>query len=393
MKASQFFQPTKKDVDKSLIVSHQHMLRMGMIANIGKGLYAYLPLGFRILEKIENIVAMYHNRFFNRCVLPVLQPAEYWHSSGRYHAYGSETLRIFDRNKRELIYGPSAEEVMSHCITLNNHLSQKILPINLYNIQYKFRDEIRPRFGVLRSREFLMSDAYSYHSTYDEMVIFYNDVKQMYVEMFAHMGLKAYPVEQKDTGEIGGELSHEFAIIAPHGESSVVDNEQEYSAIEVGHIFALGSVYSEKMNITIDGHDDKRYVYMGCYGVGISRLVGALVDVFLENTANANKMQLLLPKNVSTFTYGLISLNQNEVCDYIYSQLHCTDNVYYDDRIYINSGEKINNAYSIGLTYIILVGAKEIKEDIYTIKDKKSNCSSYTKNELINYINNDLKAK
>ena len=220
MRSSQFFLPIiKENPSEAQIVSHRLMLRAGLVRQLGAGIYSWLPLGLRVLRKIEQIVREEENRIgCQELLMPTIQPAELWHESGRYDAYGKEMLRILDRSERQMLYGPTNEEVITD-IFRNAVKSYKQLPKMLYHIQWKFRDEIRPRFGVMRGREFLMKDAYSFDLTKEEAVKSYNKFYQCYLDTFARMGLKAIPV-RAETGAIGGDLSHEFHIVADTGESA-----------------------------------------------------------------------------------------------------------------------------------------------------------------------------
>src|SRR5690606_24922024 len=327
MHLSRFFLPVLRETPKEAeIVSHQLMLRSGMIRQASAGIYSWLPLGFKVLKKIEQIVREEQNRAGAiEMLMPTIQSADIWRESGRYEAYGKEMLRILDRHDREMLYGPTNEELITQ-IFRESVRSYKDLPRNLYHIQWKFRDEIRPRFGVMRGREFLMKDAYSFDLTPEAGRHAYNRMFAAYLRTFARMGLKSIPMAA-ETGPIGGDLSHEFIILADTGESQVFCHRDWMSpdlrrddvgydedldpvvrsftglhaatdqthdiancpipeadlvtarGIEVGHIFYFGTKYSEPMGAAVAGPDGEPVaVEMGSYGIGVSRLVGAVIE-------------------------------------------------------------------------------------------------------------------
>src|SRR5271157_4439942 len=329
MRLSRYFLPVLRDDPKEAeIVSHRLMLRAGMIRQSSAGIYSWLPLGFRVLKKIEQIVREEQNRAGAiELLMPTIQSAEIWQESGRYGDYGAEMLRIKDRHERDMLFGPTNEEQITQ-IFRDAVKSYRDLPKNLYHIQWKFRDEVRPRFGVMRGREFLMKDAYSFDLDYAGAVVSYRKMMLAYMRTFQRMGLKAIPMEA-ESGPIGGDLSHEFIILAPTGESQVyydaafeeIDylsakfnyNAQDLEAffrqmtsmyaatdekhdlakwdrvdptrrregrgIEVGHIFHFGTKYTQALNATVAGPDGKHvHPEMGSYGVGVSRLVGAVIE-------------------------------------------------------------------------------------------------------------------
>jgi prolyl-tRNA synthetase len=329
MRVSRYFLPILRDTPKEAeIVSHQLMLRAGMIRQASSGIYSWLPLGKRVLDKIGDIVREEQNRAGAiEVLMPTIQSADLWRESGRYEAYGKEMLRITDRHEREMLYGPTNEELIT-TIFRDGVKSYKDLPRNLYHIQWKFRDEIRPRFGVMRGREFLMKDAYSFDLTPEEGVRSYNRMFAAYLRTFARMGLKSIPM-RAETGPIGGDLSHEFIILAETGESQVfghqdlfdgpippadtdfdgdlqpvvdrwtslyaatdeqhdpakfdaeVPAEKQVTArgIEIGHIFFFGTKYSEPMGCKVQGPDGQMiHLQMGSYGVGVSRLAAAIIE-------------------------------------------------------------------------------------------------------------------
>ncbi len=436
MLLTRFFLPVLKENPKEAeIISHTYMLRAGMIQQSSSGIYSWLPLGKMVLEKITDICRQEMIKAgANEILMPTLQSAEIWKESGRYEDYGKEMLRIKDRNNRNLLYGPTNEELVTE-IFRTHVKSYKELPMNLFHIQWKFRDELRPRFGVMRGREFLMKDAYSFDSDYNSSIKSYNVMFIAYMQLFKKMGLKAIPMKA-DTGPIGGDLSHEFIIIADTGESEVFlekdflnfqdslpninyfDDLQErvnqytsfYAAteekhdarnfypennlikargIEVGHIFHFGQKYSLPMNATITDYEGKNVsVYMGSYGVGLSRLVAAVIE------ANHDLKGIVWPKEITPWDYNLINIKSGDVdCDNICSKLYnfMKDkqlNVLYDDtdeRV----GAKLARADLIGLPYQIIIGPRGIKDKLYDLKCRKSGIiSKLSYNELLNFIQN-----
>ncbi|MED5565711.1 MAG: proline--tRNA ligase, partial [Pseudomonadota bacterium] len=351
MRLTDYFLPTlKEDPAEAQIVSHRLMLRAGMVRQSAVGIYSWLPLGLRVLRKIEEIVREEQNLAGAvEVLMPTLQPADIWRESGRYEDYGKEMLRITDRADRDLLYGPTNEELITQ-IFRDNVRSYKQLPCNLYHIQWKFRDEIRPRFGVMRGREFLMKDAYSFDIDEASARVAYQKMFVAYLRTFARLGLRALPMAA-DTGPIGGDLSHEFIILADTGESEVFCHadllerpapEADYSAdldavitpftslyartdekhepeifeaevpadkqvtargIEVGHIFYFGQKYSEPMQCRVAGADGREVaVYGGSYGIGVSRLVGGIIEACHDEGG------IIWPWAVAPFQIGLINL-------------------------------------------------------------------------------------
>ncbi len=435
MLLSKFFIPILKENPKEAeIISHIYMLRSGMIQLSASGIYSWLPLGKIVLEKITEICRQEMLKAgANEILMPTIQPAEIWKESGRYDDYGKEMLRIKDRNNRDLLYGPTNEELVTE-IFRTHVKSYKELPLNLFHIQWKFRDELRPRFGVMRGREFLMKDAYSFDNDYKSSINSYNKMFIAYIQLFKKMGLKAVPMKA-DTGPIGGDLSHEFIIIADTGESVVYiekellnfnisslnvnydDNLQDevnkytsfYAAteekhnmnkfdnkinnlikkrgIEVGHIFHFGQKYSMPMKATISDKEGKNIpVFMGSYGVGLSRLVGAVIE------ANHDQNGIIWPKEISPWDYNIINLKSGDVnCDNICLKLYNIMknkglNILYDDTDE-RAGVKLARADLIGLPYQIIIGPKGIKEQSYDIKCRKSgDISKLSYNELLNLV-------
>lgn len=364
--SDQFFTPMRK-CTKDLIKSYSLMIKSGMIQQLGSGLFSWLPLGMRVLNKIEAIVHKYHEKLgFNKCIAPNLHPAELWHESGRYDAYGPETLRVIDRHKKELILGPTAEEVFAHMIRDYTHLC-KINPLKLYNIQWKYRDEIRPRFGIMRSREFLMSDAYSFHTNPEELADFYNELMNIYNEMFSEIGFESIPIQQHDTGAVGGSMSHEFFAISDTAENEIsfIKDGAMVSArgTELGHIYDLGTKYSVPMKITLNN----KPLYMGCYGVGVTRLVGALVEIY----GDLEKNKILWPKNVAPFKMHIIGTNSDksrQICSDIYNLM--PNEIYYDNSSK-SFGEKMAIADLIGAPIRIIAMNKELDANIIRVNNQE----------------------
>jgi prolyl-tRNA synthetase len=435
MLLTRFFLPVLKENPKDAeIISHIYMLRAGMIQQSASGIYSWLPLGKIVLEKITEICRQEMIQSgANEILMPTLQSAEIWKESGRYEDYGKEMLRIKDRNNRNLLYGPTNEELVTE-IFRTNVKSYKELPLNLFHIQWKFRDELRPRFGVMRGREFLMKDAYSFDVDYKSSIKSYNIMFIAYMQLFKKMGLKAIPMKA-DTGPIGGDLSHEFIIIADTGESEVYvekellnfeglsadidynDDLQEevnkfisfYAAteekhdpnnfdelnntliktrgIEVGHIFHFGQKYSLPMKANIsDREGDNIPVFMGSYGVGLSRLVGAIIE------ANHDQKGIIWPKEITPWDYNIINLKSgNDECEKICLDLYKKMNkntlkVLYDDTDE-RAGAKLARADLIGLPYQIIIGPKGIKDQLYDLKYRKSgDIYRLSYNELLNFV-------
>jgi len=400
------------------IVSHRLMLRAGMIRQQSAGIYSWLPLGLRVLNKINRIVREEQDRSGAvEILMPTIQSAELWRESGRYEAYGKEMLRIQDRHDREMLFGPTNEEMVTD-IFRGYVRSYKDLPLNLYHIQWKFRDEVRPRFGVMRGREFLMKDAYSFDLDQAGARHSYNKLFVAYLRTFARLGLKAIPM-RADTGPIGGDLSHEFIILASTGESEVfchrdflefetpaadtdfdsreglqaivdrwtslyaatsemhdaaafaaVPGEQQVSArgIEVGHIFYFGTKYSEPMGAKVTGPDGvERPVHMGSYGIGPSRLVAAIIE------ASHDDAGIVWPEAVAPFDVAVLNLKVGDsgtdaACERLYRELGASGrDVLYDDRDE-RPGAKFATADLIGVPWQILVGPKGLAEGKVELK-------------------------
>lgn len=411
MKLSQYFLPVlKEDPKEAQIVSHRLMLRAGMIRQLSAGIYNWLPLGFRVLKKVEEIVRDEMDKAgCQEILMPSILPAELWQESGRYDAYGKEMLRIKDRHERDMLFGPTHEEIVTD-IFRNNVKSYKDLPKNLYQIQWKFRDEIRPRFGVMRGREFLMKDAYSFDANFEAAKKSYDNMYLAYLKTFRRMGLKAIPV-QADSGAIGGNLSHEFQVIASTGESELFydaayekllasdepdaeamkklyaaagekhdakncpvkpENLKTARGIEVGHIFYFGTKYSKAMNCSVTGEDGKELLpEMGSYGIGVSRLVGAIIE------ANHDAGGIIWPESVAPFKVGIINLKSGDAaCDKvagdIYNKLTNKNiDALYDDREG-SAGAKFATMDLIGLPWQIAIGPRGVKNGTVELKNRRT---------------------
>jgi prolyl-tRNA synthetase len=420
MRFSRFFIPILRDDPKEAeIASHQLMLRAGMIRQSSAGIYSWLPLGYRVLHKIEQIVREEQDRAGAlELLMPTIQSADLWRESGRYDAYGKEMLRIKDRHERDVLFGPTNEELIT-AIFRDGVKSYKDLPCILYHIQWKFRDEIRPRFGVMRGREFLMKDSYSFDLTQDDARKSYYRMFVAYLRTFARMGLKSIPMAA-ETGPIGGDLSHEFIILADTGESEVYCHKDylameppgddldydsdlsplvrswtgQYAAtsemhdpsrfeaavgeadrvtargIEVGHIFFFGTKYSEPMGAKVQGPDGELTpVEMGSYGIGVSRLVGAIIE------ASHDEAGMIWPQSVAPFDIGLINLkagaaDTDAACEAYYTRLQNAGfDVLYDDRD-DRAGAKFAAMDLIGLPWQLIVGPKSLKVGEVELKER-----------------------
>ena len=418
MRRTRLFLPTLKETPaEAQIVSHRLMLRAGLVRQSASGIYTWLPTGLRVLRKIAQIVREEQDRAGAQEVLmPTIQSAELWRGSGRYDDYGKEMLRITDRHDRELLYGPTAEEVITD-IVASEISSYRDLPKNLYNIQWKFRDEVRPRFGVMRGREFLMKDNYSFDLDKAGAVHSYNKMFLAYLRTYARMGLKAVPMAA-DTGPIGGDLSHEFIILAETGESAVFCDEAllaldtpgddidydgdlqglvdqwtaHYAAtdekhdpetcdvpaerlvtargIEVGHIFYFGTKYSEPLGATVQGPDGQQITLeMGSYGIGVSRLVGAIIEASHDDNG------IIWPESVAPWTVGVINLKVGDAdcdatCEKIYADLRAAGvEVLYDDRDE-RAGGKFADMDLVGIPWQFTVGPRGLKDGKIEVKQR-----------------------
>jgi prolyl-tRNA synthetase len=406
LRLTRAFLPTLKETPADAqIVSHRLMLRAGLIRQTSAGIYTWLPAGWRVLQRVTQIVREEQNRAgAQELLMPTIQSAELWQRSGRYEDYGKEMLRITDRHERPMLYGPTNEEMITD-VFKGFATSYRDLPRNLYHIQWKFRDELRPRFGVMRGREFLMKDAYSFDMTKEGAHHSYRQMLYAYLRTFERMGLKALPM-RADTGPIGGNLSHEFIILAETGESTVFyDAELEgidwagsafdfdstadmqkcfdlatsrYAAteemhdeaawaavpearrregkgIEVGHIFYFGTKYSATMGLSVTGPDGQMVVpEMGSYGIGVSRLVAALIE------ANHDEAGIKWPDAVAPWKLAILNLKTGDAaCDAICERLHAAfpDQAIYDDRPE-RAGVKFNDADLLGFPWQAIVGPR-----------------------------------
>ena len=408
MLLSKIFLPLIKDLPSDAkIKSHQLMLRTGMIKQSSAGIYSWLPLGFKVMKKIENIVRQEQNDIgAQEMLMPTIQSADIWKESGRYNDYGAEMLRIKDRQGREMLYGPTNEELITE-IFRSSIKSYKSLPQLLYHIQWKFRDEVRPRFGIMRCREFYMKDAYSFDISDEDAKKSYNKMFFSYLKIFSKLELKAIPMAA-DTGPIGGDLSHEFIILADTGESNVYADKNIFDikadkydfsekslekmrndfssfyavtdekfdkntfdskvkkndqvstkGIEVGHIFYFGDKYSKPLNCLVDHQEGKKVpVKMGSYGIGVSRLVGALIEVNFQNNI------MKWPKSVSPYDVVIIpSINKNnkeslEIASKIYEELKKQKIDVLLDDVDENMSAKFKKHDLIGIPYQIIIGSK-----------------------------------
>ena len=424
MRRTRFFLPTLKETPaEAEILSHRLMLRAGMVRQASAGIYSWLPLGFRVLQRIESIVREEQDRSGAQEVLmPTIQSADLWRKSGRYDDYGKEMLRIVDRHARDMLYGPTNEELITD-IFAGSTRSYRDLPKLLYHIQWKFRDEVRPRFGVMRGREFLMKDAYSFDLDVEAAKVSYARMFVAYLRTYARMGLQAIPMEA-DTGPIGGNLSHEFIILADTGESEVfcdrslldfdilgdrvdyedpaalqaivdrhtsayartdekheaaayeaaVPAERRYAGrgIEVGHIFYFGTKYSDPLGARVATPEGGEVaVHMGSYGIGVSRLAGAIIE------ASHDEAGIVWPEAVAPFKVGLINLRVSdavcsELCERLYGQLtEAGVEVLYDERDE-SAGAKFAEMDLIGLPWQLAVGPRGLKAGTVELKERRS---------------------
>ena len=421
MRLSRFFLPSLKEAPREAeIVSHRLMLRAGMMRQQAAGIYSLLPLGLRVLNKVNAIVREEQNRSGAiELLMPTIQSADLWRESGRYDDYGEEMLRITDRNKRDMLYGPTNEEMITD-IFRSYVRSYKDLPLNLYHIQTKFRDERRPRFGLMRGREFLMKDAYSFDIDQAGATHAYNKMFVAYLRTFARLGLKSIPMVA-DTGPIGGNLSHEFIILAETGESEVfchkdyldfpvpnagvnfndvaglqgivnkwtslyaatsekhdtaaygqipADKQVSARGIEVGHIFYFGTKYSEPMKTVVTGPDGADHpVHMGSYGIGPTRLVAAIIE------ASHDDAGIKWPEAVAPFKVAILNLKQgdgatDQACESLYGELMAkgVDVLYHD--LDERPGSKFATADLIGVPWQVVVGPKGLEAGTLEIKKR-----------------------
>ena len=430
MKYSEFFIPTLKDVPSDAeIISHKLMIRSGMIKQASAGIYSWLPLGLVVLKKIENIVREEQNKAGAiELLMPTIQAADLWIKSGRYDDYGKEMLRISDRGGRELLYGPTNEELITD-IFQSNINSYKDLPKNLYHIQWKFRDEVRPRFGVMRGREFLMKDNYSFDINENEAKKSYDNMFKAYIKTFIRMGLTPISL-RAETGPIGGNLSHEFQILAKTGESTLyydkklesinpenidpndlqsyyaavddqhdekncpipIENLKVSKGIEVGHIFYFGTKYSEKLDANVQDSSGKNIpVHMGSYGIGISRLVGAIIEAYHDDKG------IKWPLSVAPFKISIVNLMpDDQTCatkamEYYNFYMNNKIDILLDDRL-CSIGKKYSDNDLIGIPIQIIIGKRDLKDNLVEIKSRINNLSKKIHvDKVFEYIENIFK--
>ena len=423
MRLSRYFLPVLKETpSEAQIASHRLMLRAGMIKQASAGIYSWLPLGFKVLRKLENIVHEEQIRAGHiPMLMPTLQSADLWKESGRYDAYGPEMLRIRDRHDRDMLYGPTNEEMITDIF--RSHVSSyKDLPLTLYHIQWKFRDEVRPRFGVMRGREFFMKDGYNFDLTKEDALHAYNRHLVSYLRTYERMGLQAIPM-RADSGPIGGDDTHEFLVLADTGESEVFydsavtdislgardidydsveqcqavmeefttlyartdetheealfneipeDRRRTARGIEVGQIFYFGTKYSDAMGAVVQGPDGKQVpVHMGSHGIGVSRLVGAIIE------ANHDDNGIIWPEGVTPFHCGIVNLKQGDeatdaACEQLYTALSMLGlEPLYDDRNE-RAGGKFATMDLIGLPWRLTVGPRGLKNGVVELTSRRT---------------------
>ncbi len=409
------FNSLKESPKEAKIVSHQLMLRSSMIQQHTSGIYTWLPLGFKVLKNIEEIVRSNQDQIgCNEMLMSTIQSSDLWTKSGRYADYGKEMLRIKDRHDNELLYGPTNEEVITDLFS-NYVNSYKGLPKYLYHIQWKFRDEIRPRFGVMRGREFLMKDAYSFDLDHDKAVKTYQTFFMCYLKTFKELGLQPIPVKAA-TGAIGGDLSHEFQILAKTGESELAYDPElvsqdlleksfdeitsMYSAsdemidksksnvvigrgIEVGHIFNFGTKYSEPLECYVLNNEGKKVTpYMGSYGIGVSRLTAAIIEAFHDDKG------IKWPFNISPFKINIISSNDKfiDIAGELYDTLSKKYiNISFDDRD-LSLGRKIKDSELIGIPWSLIIGKNFDEKNEFEVINRSSGEKFFVnKQELENF--------
>lgn len=423
MRVSRCFLPVlKESPSDAQIVSHKLMLRAGLVRQTAAGIYAWLPIGLRVLKKIERIVREEQDRAGAiEMLMPTIQSADLWRESGRYDAYGPEMLRIRDRHDREMLYGPTNEEMLT-AIFRDDVKSYRDLPRTLYHIQWKFRDEVRPRFGVMRGREFLMKDAYSFDLDEGGARLSYYTQLLAYLRTFQRLGIQAVPMKAA-SGPIGGDLSHEFIVLAPTGESEVFydaafeefdwnrehldysdeaglhglfdqisstyaatdethdearwaelpeDRRRTGRGIEVGHIFYFGDKYSAAMGLKVSGQDGKPVTpMMGSYGIGVSRLVGAIIEACHDENG------IIWPETVAPWRVGLVTMRADdpatvEAADDLYARLAAAGvETLYDDRDE-RGGVKLGSMDLIGLPWQIIIGPRGIASGTVELKNRRS---------------------
>ena len=396
MKASQFYISTLKEAPQEAeLVSHQLMIRAGLIKRLGSGLYSWMPLGLRVLKKIETIIREeMNNAGALELLMPAIQPKELWEETNRWDVFGPQMLKISDRHDRLFCYGPTHEEVITD-IVRKEIKSYKQLPVNFYQIQTKFRDEIRPRFGVMRAREFVMKDSYSFHCDLESLKETYQKMYDTYKKIFDRIDLN-YRAVQADNGAIGGDGSHEFHVLAESGEDEIVyDENSDFAAnievakdhpnkqqlktcrgIEVGHIFQLGSKYSEAMSAEfIDQEGESRPMIMGCYGIGVSRIIAAAIE------QNYDADGMILPKSIAPFEVIITPIGMDKnveikmISNDLYEELtNLGFDVILDDRG-LRPGVMFSEADLLGIPHRITISEKLVKESSYEYKARSQSKS------------------
>ena len=428
MRLSKYYSFTlKENPSDAHIASHKLMLRAGMIKQATSGIYSWLPLGLKVMNKIKDLIREVHKKNdIYEILMPTIQPSNIWIKSGRFDDYGKEMLKISDRNDNELLYGPTNEEMITDLVS-NDIKSYKDLPKILFHVQWKFRDEIRPRFGVMRCREFLMKDAYSFDLDYESSYYSYCKMFILYMKIFKLLGLKIIPVKA-DSGPIGGALSHEFILETSNGETQIfydkkvldhdfsninlnnkvnvieatekilnlyssasekhnqadfkistkAENQIITNGIEVGHIFYFGTKYSEAFNAYyINKKGSKEFIHSGSYGIGVSRLVAAIIE------ANNDDRGIIWPKQVTPYDIGLINVRRdNQIStnfsEVFYKKFNKKYEIIYDDRD-VRVGDKFNNMDLLGIPLQIVAGEKNLSNSNIEIKERLTG-----KSELIN---------
>ena len=401
MRLSKYYLPTVKDVSDDVVtISHKLCIKAGLIKQAGSGLYNWMPIGLKVLHKIENIIREEMNRVGAiELLMPCIQTADLWKESGRYNDYGDEMLRIKDRGGRELLFGPTNEEMIT-AIVRNNINSAKNLPLIVYQIQWKFRDEMRPRFGLIRAREFLLKDAYSFDVDKQSSELSYKLMYDTYSKIFSRVGLKTIAAIA-DSGPIGGDINHEFHVLADIGENQIyydsrfdldnidMDYKDLYAAtseahdpnsfaatqsvlsmskgIEVGHLFSFDKKYSAPMDAFIrNANNEKIHLSMGSYGIGVSRLVAAVVE------AHNDENGIIWPPSISPFTFYIVNLHRQtfEIAERVYSTLEDFD-VLFDDTE-DSPGVKLSRMDLLGFPYAIIIGKKGVEKGVVELRSRKS---------------------
>jgi len=378
MKLSQLVAPTlREDPAEAEIISHKLLLRAGFIRKLAAGVYTYLPLGLKVLNNVAAVVREEMTRAGSQEIfMPVLLPSELWKETGRWDMYGKELFRIKDRHDRDFCLGPTHEEVITDLVRKSIN-SYKELPVSLFQIQTKFRDEIRPRFGLMRGREFMMKDAYSFHTSEEDLDREYQNMYQTYCRIFDRLGLK-YRVAEAEAGLIGGTYSQEFLLLA------------EPEDIEVGHIFKLGTKYSSKMNcVYIDENNQEKPMIMGCYGIGVARAAQAAIE------QNHDKDGIIWPMPLAPYKIAIVPVNiedaeQKQVAERLYKHL---PEALFDDRDK-RVGAKLKDIDLMGIPIKVIIGPKGLKEGKVEVKFRKDGKTELiAKEEVVKYVRNicDLK--